>query len=581
MKKLASLQITVFIVLILLSCANKNDPMLARVGNHRITLSQFERSYRQGKAMSLIRSSTANDFRDHLEKMVNERLKLLYAYTIGYDTLSAFDKYVNAETERALNSRYIEKNVIDAIISESDLRDLYRKTSVQVKARHILLRVPPDADAQSVEAVRKKAEQLRTRIKKGESFAEIAKQYSEDNITGPHGGALGTVKWGGVGYNDAFYNEMFKLRVGEVSSPVRSNKGYHLIVLDDTKIVNTSSYAAVKDDLKRELLTRKQKESQQKYLEVLQDLRWKYRVRIDSAQVMVLIDKVKEAHENLGQRRTSVDRTIDEFYLISAEQEKLRAVTFIGGDITIGNIIFRLRGINPNKRPRLYMESEAYIWLDGLINLRLVLHEAKAIGLHKDKSLREGRKEYLERLMLRRIDNEMIRNKVSLPEETLNEYYEAHKENYYHESQYKVQEILIAEEETALQVLARARAGEDFNRLARQYTERASFKEKDGVLGFITDKQFGQIGPSAVSLNVGEISGLIPMGRKHSIVKLIDKIESKPKTFAEARVQVIRDVRRLQERQIEATWLHELEERFGARKHEEHLALAYADILED
>ena len=118
----------------------------------------------------------------------------------------------------------------------------------QVKARHILFTA--SSDAQYAEAL-KKAQDLRAKLVKGLDFAKAAEEFSQDPSAKGRGGDLG--------WFDAskmvkeFSDAAFKLKVGEVSEPVKTQFGYHLIQVEETKPAAVKSFDEVKAQLKTQL----------------------------------------------------------------------------------------------------------------------------------------------------------------------------------------------------------------------------------------------------------------------------------------------------------------------------------------
>lgn len=113
-------------------------------------------------------------------------------------------------------------------------------------ARHILVPFSED-EAKAAEL----AESLRQRLLAGESFAELAAQYSADSGTAGSGGDLG---WLGAGDAPAteFEDTLFVLAESEISAPVRTEYGFHLIKLDGTRAGDVLDF----DEVKEQLLTR-------------------------------------------------------------------------------------------------------------------------------------------------------------------------------------------------------------------------------------------------------------------------------------------------------------------------------------
>ena len=111
------------------------------------------------------------------------------------------------------------------------------KQEEQRKASHILLTVKKDASAEEDAEVKKKLEDIASRIKNGESFADLAKEFSEDPGSGKNGGDLGF--FGRKAMVPEFDESVFSLKVGELSKPVKTAFGYHLIKLDEIKEAHT------------------------------------------------------------------------------------------------------------------------------------------------------------------------------------------------------------------------------------------------------------------------------------------------------------------------------------------------------
>ena len=149
------------------------------------------------------------------------------------------------------------------ILKVNDLRGESKSISVtEVHARHILLKPSPiltDAQAQA------KIEQIAADIKSGKTtFAEAAKEFSDDPGSANQGGDLG---WASPEiYDPAFRDALLKLQKGQVSQPVHSSFGWHLIQLMDTRQVDKTD-AAQKERAYRMLFNRKFAEEAQTWMQ--------------------------------------------------------------------------------------------------------------------------------------------------------------------------------------------------------------------------------------------------------------------------------------------------------------------------
>lgn len=122
------------------------------------------------------------------------------------------------------------------------------------RVRHILIKLAKDASKQQVAAGREQIAGLRRQIEQGGSFAELARRHSQDTGSAREGGDLGFVRRGEM--VESVEQTAFRLKEGEVSEPVRSRFGWHLIKVVDVRPETSKPYSAVESQLREELLER-------------------------------------------------------------------------------------------------------------------------------------------------------------------------------------------------------------------------------------------------------------------------------------------------------------------------------------
>jgi peptidyl-prolyl cis-trans isomerase SurA len=141
-------------------------------------------------------------------------------------------------------------------VTDEDVKAEYTRQShadeadVEVHARHIVVQVPKDASKDVEQATFKRAEALAKRARAGEDFAELAKKNSE----GPskaEGGDVGFFKRGEM--VGAFDKVAFSLKPGEISDPVRSPFGWHVILVVERRAGAPKPFEQVKDDVRDKL----------------------------------------------------------------------------------------------------------------------------------------------------------------------------------------------------------------------------------------------------------------------------------------------------------------------------------------
>ncbi len=132
--------------------------------------------------------------------------------------------------EQVINRFYgvSSRDFIDRAITEK----LYRAKLLTVKARHILLALDTDSSPDNVEARRVEISGLKSRAEAGESFEDLAKSFSEDALTKEKGGVLGSLTSGDVA-SKAVEDAALSLSAGQISEPVRSEFGWHIIKVEE------------------------------------------------------------------------------------------------------------------------------------------------------------------------------------------------------------------------------------------------------------------------------------------------------------------------------------------------------------
>lgn len=136
-------------------------------------------------------------------------------------------------------------------VQDDDIKSLYEKEiaalAEQRRAAHILIEV---SDKLSDAQAKAKVDELAKRAAAGEDFAKLAKEFSNDPSSAENGGDLG---FAGPGvYDPAFETALFALKQGQVSAPVKSAYGWHLIKLLGVQAPDVPSFASLKDKLTRD-----------------------------------------------------------------------------------------------------------------------------------------------------------------------------------------------------------------------------------------------------------------------------------------------------------------------------------------
>ncbi|MFH0948058.1 MAG: peptidylprolyl isomerase [Elusimicrobiota bacterium] len=189
-------------------------------------------------------------------------------------TLSKFRDKIR---EDIMINKLIEDAVVKKVISlpEDEIKTYYEKNRdkidepEKVSVRHILIRFDKNASTKDESVALKKIQDVQKLLKKGEDFAKIAQQYSEDPGSKKNDGNLGFIVRGMMVKN--FEDMAFKTPVGEISDIFKTEFGYHILKIDVKQAKQKLSYEEVRVNLEKYLLAEKRQEEYEKYIKNLRE----------------------------------------------------------------------------------------------------------------------------------------------------------------------------------------------------------------------------------------------------------------------------------------------------------------------
>lgn len=208
------------------------DPVIMTINGNPVTRSEFEYSFNKNDGQQDAAEKTS--LQEYVDMFVNYKLKVEAAKEARIDTAQAFKKEFHQYRDMQLipflaDSAYIDsmaQNIYKGALAQLEGKDLLRPS-------HILIQVKQNATDAEDKAAKARIDSIYHLLQNGADFAELAKSLSQDPGTARQGGIL---PWIGPGNTlKEFEEAAYSLNVGEISEPVKTAVGYHIIKLTDKK----------------------------------------------------------------------------------------------------------------------------------------------------------------------------------------------------------------------------------------------------------------------------------------------------------------------------------------------------------
>ena len=203
----------------------QTDPIIMEVGKNKITKSEFLQIYLKNNPSPVYDTKSLDEYMELFSKF---KLKVAEAEVLGYDTLPKLKKELDGYRKQ-LAAPYL----IDSAKNEAMVQEAYQRTKTELRASHILVRMEPSALPADTLIAFNKIMALKTKIDKGEKFADVARLSSEDPSAKSNFGDLGFFTAFQMVY--PFEEAAYNTKIGSVSKPVRTRFGYHLINVVDSR----------------------------------------------------------------------------------------------------------------------------------------------------------------------------------------------------------------------------------------------------------------------------------------------------------------------------------------------------------
>lgn len=406
---------------------------------------------------------------------------------------------------------------------------------------HILKRFSPDG--RDSLAVRDTVWAIYRRLKQGEPFGQAAATSSEDPSSASRGGEIGVFERTHLPMEMGAW--LFSAPVDSVLQPFRTAYGYHIFKVAERKSV--PPFAELERDLRQQYQQMRYDKDYQQYL---LKLKAQYQLGVDTPQVRKLAQHIK----------TAVSFSDSDWVArVPKDFLKQRLIAVRAKTVSIGEFLEKAKPFTASGK--FPSSTDSLLVIVDRIAENLVIEEHAGAAINRHPAFGRLMQEYLEGILLYRIEQDEIWKKLAVNDSVLRPFYNANREKFRWPDRVNFAEIFVTSDSVAKRAYWKLQYGEDFLSVAEEYTMRTGYREKLGVWGF-QPLTLNELTARASKMAIDSVSPIFRHENGWAIIKVIARDNARVKTFEEAGPELVSGYQEQAAKTRELEWVESLKAKY-------------------
>jgi len=537
--------------MVLMGC-NMSSDTIATIGDYSITKTSVVNmlAKRHPKTKSF-KDVSFDEKKTIVDEMLEKQMKIQDALDAGYkDSVEQSNRY-KFYTLRLGNQAFFEKHILGEMFPEKVLRAYFEKQKEAINVAHVLI----GFKGSKVSNPRSKKEALalaRTvvaKAKAGNNFRVLASKYSDDPTVKKNFGEIGTFNWGQL--VPAFQNAAFAMQVDQISEPVLTPFGYHVIKMLK-KVPNPrwkeEDYTQQKQSLLEDMY-RQNADSGRKLMDkTVKTLIDEYHYKLEDAGIVAMAEACRSL-QKLGKLNPSS---------FNKEQKEIVLAHWDGMELTLMDVI-PLYGESLSRAASL-LTSEPKLGEDLSRKAKgeFVAYLAQKENLLDTPVIKKKLDSFVNSRMINLLEKYEVSDKIKFDQKEKEDYYVKHKSEFILPERMELWEITAKDEAAAKRIYKKAKARADFSKLAKKFSTDKLFAMKGGYVGFRSIQSRGDISKEAFKAGAHKLLKPFVYNKRWMVVKTGEFKQSVVRSYEDVANQVRIKLRQLKTRERRKAWKNEL-----------------------
>ncbi|MBO8130948.1 MAG: peptidylprolyl isomerase [Candidatus Marinimicrobia bacterium] len=545
-------------LLILTSCAKRPEPaknILLSTSFKNFTMEDFYNYFPEKSFKNLKKHQK----KDYIIEFCKRELFYKDALDKNYDRIPEIKNDLEIRRKEILFNLYYQKVVIDTIINDEKLKDLYEKMKKEINMRQIFIKIGGKNGRSKKEAYNL-AMSIYNKLKNDADFQKLAKQYSDDKASAAYGGILPPKKWVRLpkSYRDIIYN----MKEGEITEPIFYNNGYYIFQVIKVEFKKLIPFEEYKETLKQIYIMDNQSYVRNIRSKMINNIINTHKIKLNKNNIKVIANYYRTKLRELKNQKITPEKKVE---ILKTYPKNIVLAEWDSGKYRLKDLLSDYEYKTEALLYNVQIESNLAYLLRDIIIRNIVEKEAVKFGLDTTKTFLKTFESYSKNVILKKYKKEEIENKITINDNELLEYYNKHKDSLYiNPTMVQTWSIVVPSRDDAKRIINMLRNGSDFDTLFNNYSKR--FQKIKGYLGYINKNQYSVIGQIATRMKPNTIyPEPVSYRGDWAVIKVGNIIPEGPSPFEEVKGKVKIDLIRWKTKNTENQLYIKLKNKYSAK----------------